>query len=67
MPSLHAKVKILLKLAKTPKKQNLNFSHSTLFHMKTKVSLKYFVNDCRPKDLFLQGLLLCQNIYDLFL
>ena len=31
---------------KTHKKQKLNFSRSALFHMKTRVSLKYFVNDC---------------------
>ena len=27
-------------------KQKLNFSRSALFHRKTRVSLKYFVNDC---------------------
>ena len=27
----------------------LNFSRSALFHMKTKVSLKYFVKDCGSK------------------
>ena len=27
-------------------KQKLNFSHCALFHMKTRVSLKYFMNDC---------------------
>ena len=27
-------------------KQKINFSHSPLFHMKTKICLKYFVNDC---------------------
>ena len=27
------------------KKQKLNFSRSALFHLKTRVSLKYFVND----------------------
>ena len=45
MPSLRAKMKILLILAKTLGKQKLNFRHSTLFHMQTRVSLKYFVND----------------------
>ena len=25
----------------------LNFSSSVLFHMKTRVCLKYFVNDCK--------------------
>ena len=44
MPSLPAKIKILLK---TVKKQKLNVSRSALFYMKTRVSLKYFVNDCR--------------------
>ena len=33
-------------LAKSLEKQKLNFSCSALFHMKTRVSLKYFVNDC---------------------
>ena len=27
-------------------KNRLNFSHGTLFHMKTRVTLKYFVTDC---------------------
>ena len=39
-------MKILLILAKIIEKQKLNFSCSALFHMKTRVSLKYFVNDC---------------------
>ena len=46
MPSLPAEMKILLTLAKTLEKQKLNFSRSELFHMKTRVSLKYHVNDC---------------------
>ena len=37
MPSLPAKIKMLSILAKK----------SAPFHMKTNVSLKYFVNDCR--------------------
>ena len=40
-------MKILLILGKTLEKQKLNFSRSALFQMKTRVSLKYFVNDCR--------------------
>ena len=31
---------------KSPEKQKLNFSRSTLFNMKTRVSLNYFVNNC---------------------
>ena len=46
MPSLPAKMKILLLLAKAIEKQKLNSSCSGLFHMKTRVSLKYLVNDC---------------------
>ena len=46
MPSLPAKMKILLLLAKAIEKQTLNSSRSGLFHMKTRVSLKYLVNDC---------------------
>ena len=45
MPSLPAKMKILLLLAKAIEKQKLNSSRSWLFHMKTRVSLKYLVND----------------------
>ena len=37
---------ILLLLAKTLEKQKSNFPHTAVFHMKTKASLKYFVNDC---------------------
>ena len=33
-----------------PQKVKLNFSSSALFHMKTRVCLKYFVNDCRYLD-----------------
>ena len=32
--------------ASSSKKQNLNLSYSALFHVKTTVCLKYFVNDC---------------------
>ena len=32
---------------KTLEKQKLNFSPSALFHLKTRVSLKYFLNDSR--------------------
>ena len=44
--SLLVKMKILLVLAKISWKQKLNFSRSALFNMKTRVSLRYFVNDC---------------------
>ena len=37
--------KFLLLLGKTLEKQKLNFSRSVLFNMKTRVSLKYFVNN----------------------
>ena len=30
-------------------KQKLNFSSGALFHMKSRVCLKYFVNDCRSQ------------------
>ena len=46
--SLPAEMKILLMLAKkTLEKPKLNLSCSALFHMKSRVSLKYLVNDCR--------------------
>ena len=44
-------MKVLLKLAETPEKQKLNFSCCALFHMKTRVSLKYFVSYCLWKRL----------------
>ena len=34
-------------LAKTFEKYELNFSQSALFHIKTRVNLKYFGNDSR--------------------
>ena len=39
------KMNVLLILAKALEKQKLNFSRSALVCMKTRVSLKYFVND----------------------
>ena len=45
--SLPAKMKILSILAKNSWKKKLEFSRSGLFHMETRVSLKYFVNRCR--------------------
>ena len=45
--SLLSKMKILSILAKhSSKEKKLNFSRSTLFHMKTRLCLKYFVHDC---------------------
>ena len=46
--SLPPKVKIFSILAKNFGKQKLNFSRRALFHMKTRVCLKYFVHDCMP-------------------
>ena len=46
MPSPLIKMKILFTLAKTLEKQKLNFSRNALLHVKTRVTLKYFVNDC---------------------
>ena len=44
VPSLPAKMKILLILSKkTLGKQKLNFYRRALFHMKTRVSLRYFI------------------------
>ena len=41
------KLKILSALAKkTPEKHELNFSLNALFHIKTRVYLKYFMNNC---------------------
>ena len=38
-------MKIISKEHKTLEKQKLNFSRSTLFHMNSRVCLKYFVHD----------------------
>ena len=48
-------MKILLILAKTLEKKILN-TRSALFHMKSRVSLKYFVNDCLWKQIFASNL-----------
>ena len=39
-------MKVLSILAKNSWKRRLNFSRSALFHMETRVSLKYFANGC---------------------
>ena len=52
-PSLATLMKILLILAKSLQKQELNFSRSALFCMKNRVTRKYFVNDCHWKQIFL--------------
>ena len=51
VPILPAKIIILLIPVKTLEKQKLDFFRSALFHMKARVSLKYFVNDCGLKSL----------------
>ena len=40
-------MKVLLVLAESSWKTEINFSSCVLFHMKTRVSLKYFVSYCR--------------------
>ena len=47
MSSLPPKRKILSALAKDSLKIEIELFRSALFHMKTKVFLKYFVFDCR--------------------
>ena len=37
---------LLILAKKTLQKRKLNFSRGALFHMKTRVNLKYFVRDC---------------------
>ena len=56
------KTKILLIL--TLEKQKLIFSRCTLFHLKTRVSLEYFVNHCLWKLFFYSNL--SQNLSNLF-
>ena len=46
MPCLPSKLKILLILAKNSWKTKIKPFRSTLFHKKTRVSLRYLVNDC---------------------
>ena len=46
------KRKICQYYQKTLEKQNLNLSRCALFHMKTRVSVKYFVSHCLCKLLF---------------
>ena len=43
---LFAKLTFFSVQVKSPEKQKSNFSGSALFHMKNRVCLKYFVNDC---------------------
>ena len=45
-------IKMLLPLEKISRKkfENLSFSRSALFHMKTRDFIKYFLNDCRDKN-----------------
>ena len=45
-PVFRPKWKFCYYLQKTLEKQKLNFFCSILFHMKTRISLRYFVNDC---------------------
>ena len=47
-------MKILLILAKKKilEKQAIKICRGALFHMKNRVSLKYFVNDCLQKQIF---------------
>ena len=52
VPSLTAKTTIYSILAKTVEKKKLNFSRSALFHVKTRVCLKYYVNGCVCGQLF---------------
>ena len=52
-PRRNAKIKISLILPKSLKKQKLIFTHSALFHMKTRVSLRNFVNDGLSKYVLL--------------
>ena len=46
-------MKILSVLAE---KQKLKFSRSTLFHMKTRVCLKFFVNNCSLESVLCTGI-----------
>ena len=45
-PVFLSKRKFCQRQEKCPEKQQLKFACVTLFHMKTRVSLKYFITDC---------------------
>ena len=47
MPSLSAKIRLFLVLTKIPKKIAIKLFLWWVFHMKTRVSLRYSVTDCR--------------------
>ena len=47
MPLKEKKKSLILAKLSTLEKRKLNFSCSALFHVKTRVNFKYFVNDCR--------------------
>ena len=49
MPSLTPKIE---NFVNTTKKLLENFSHSVLFHMKTRVYLKHFIHGCLCKIIF---------------
>ena len=51
-----SEIKICQYLRKSSEKHKLKFFRSTLFHMKTRVSLKYFVNDCFWKEFLTSNL-----------
>ena len=40
------KMKVLSLIVKTPEKKKFNFVCSALFHTKTRIFLKYYVDDC---------------------
>ena len=52
VPSLSVKTKFFQYQPKTTEKQKLNPSRKALLHVKTKVSLKYLLNDCLWKHSF---------------
>ena len=55
------KMKICQHQEKHSEKQKLNFCCSRLFNMKTRVCLKYHVNDCTPDSLDAMGLMHTKN------
>ena len=51
VPSVPPRMNFFINISKKlVKKKKLNFACSALFHIKTKVCLKYFVNGCRILD-----------------
>ena len=64
-PVFLPKCKFCKQLQKLTEIQKMNFSQSALFHMKSEVCLKFFVLDCRLKQIFASNSLQALSILKL--